>query len=163
MPLPGAKKAIRHMQDSPPDSPCATDVEDDDQTIKDPRPLKQRQLAQITNPATQYNEDSSWRTHSMTRRRATVARRELHDQRDEQQLRTFTRWWNSWLVEVGLHVEDLCEEVKHGVITIKLLEVLSDSTCGSFNREPKTKYGNAWHACFPQPPRRPQRPSQPCG
>ena len=57
-------------------------------------------------------------------------RNKLRGELDAQQVRTFTRWWNSWLSEVDLQVTDLCEDVKPGVLPIKLLEVLSDSSCG---------------------------------
>ena len=57
-------------------------------------------------------------------------RNKLRGELDAQQVRTFTRWWNSWLSEVDLQVSDLCEDVKPGVLPIKLLEVLSDSSCG---------------------------------
>ena len=53
-------------------------------------------------------------------------RNKLRGELDAQQVRTFTRWWNSWLSEVDLQVTDLCEDVKPGVLPIKLLEVLSD-------------------------------------
>ena len=55
---------------------------------------------------------------------------------DAQQVRTFTRWWNSWLSEVDLQVSDLCEDVKPGVLPIKLLEVL---LAGFLNRTVKIK------------------------
>ena len=51
-------------------------------------------------------------------------------QSDDQQLRTFTRWWNSHLIAKSLEVTDLFEDVKQGVLPIRLLEVLSASTCG---------------------------------
>ena len=56
---------------------------------------------------------------------------------DEQQLRTFTRWWNAWLSEVQLKVTHLCDDVKPGVYPIKLLEILSDSSCGRYNKNPQ--------------------------
>ena len=67
-------------------------------------------------------------------------RRELRADLDAQQLRTFTRWWNAWLGEVNLKVDDLCEDVKAGVYPIKLLEVLSDSSCGKYNPKAKMKF-----------------------
>ena len=57
-------------------------------------------------------------------------RKNLRGDLDAQQLNTFTRWWNSWLIQINVKVKDLCEEIKPGVISIKLLEVLSDSSCG---------------------------------
>ena len=33
----------------------------------------------------------------------------LRQKQDEQQLKTFTRWWNSWLKVRGIPVTDLCE------------------------------------------------------
>ena len=57
-------------------------------------------------------------------------RARLREELDAQQLRTFTRWWNSWLASLSLSVTDLCEDVRPGVLPIQLLEVLSDSSCG---------------------------------
>ena len=60
----------------------------------------------------------------------------LRSELDEQQMRSFTRWWNSWLSEVNLKVNDLCEDIKPGIMPIKLLEVLSDSSCGKVSPPP---------------------------
>ena len=53
---------------------------------------------------------------------------------DRQQTRSFTRWWNLHLAQHGdggnYHVQDLFEDIKSGILPIKLLEVLSDSSCG---------------------------------
>lgn len=68
-------------------------------------------------------------------RRASLAAKDLRNDLDMQQLNTFTRWWNSWLSEVNIKVKDLCEEIKPGVISIKLLEVLSDSSCGKVSHD----------------------------
>ena len=57
-------------------------------------------------------------------------RKALRAELDAQQVRTFQRWWNSWLSEVKLSIKDLCEDVKPGVYPIRLLEVLSNSSCG---------------------------------
>lgn len=62
------------------------------------------------------------------------ARTLLRSQLDETQLRSFTRWWNSWLSEISLETKDLCEDIKQGVMSIRLLEVLSDSSCGKVRR-----------------------------
>ena len=66
-------------------------------------------------------------------------RMELRSELDAQQLKTFKRWWNSWLAEVDLKVDDLCEDVKPGVLPIKLLEILSDSSCGKVPRRARSK------------------------
>ena len=50
-------------------------------------------------------------------------RADLNEALAEQQLRTFTRWWNSWLSQVELHVSSLIDDVKPGVLPIRLLEV----------------------------------------
>ena len=63
-------------------------------------------------------------------------RKNLRGDLDAQQLNTFTRWWNSWLIQINVKVKDLCEEIKPGVISIKLLEVLSDSSCGKVRVRP---------------------------
>jgi len=67
-------------------------------------------------------------------------RARLREELDAQQLRTFTRWWNSWLASLSLSVNDLCEDVRPGVLPIQLLEVLSDSSCGKYNKKPKSKF-----------------------
>ena len=69
---------------------------------------------------------------SMAKGRSTgdATRHALRAELDTQQLRTFQRWWNSWLSEVKLKINDLCEDIKPGIYPIKLLEVLSDSSCG---------------------------------
>ena len=87
--------------------------------------------------------DSSWQRkkgRGSVVRETESSQKELSQKLDQQQLKSFTKWWNSWLVEVGLKVEDLCEDVKPGVLSIRLLEVLSDSSCGKFNKNPKTQF-----------------------
>ena len=49
------------------------------------------------------------------------ARNHLHDEQDKAQLRTFTLWWNSHLEPHGITVTDLCEEIRGGVILLRLL------------------------------------------
>ncbi|KOO32002.1 actinin-type actin-binding conserved site [Chrysochromulina tobinii] len=53
---------------------------------------------------------------------------------------TFTRWWNSWLVERQLTTDDLCEDIKLGVLPIELFEILSRSSCGRYVKAPKTSF-----------------------
>ncbi|KOO26882.1 alpha- sarcomeric (f-actin cross linking protein) [Chrysochromulina tobinii] len=71
---------------------------------------------------------------------ATPKRRSLGQDLDSQQLKTFTRWWNSWLSERQLSITDLCEDIKPGVLPIVLLEILSESTCGRYVKAPKTTF-----------------------
>ena len=54
-------------------------------------------------------------------------KREVYDM---MQLRTFTRWWNSFLSPAGVRVTDLVADVAHGVIPNQLLELLTDSPLG---------------------------------
>lgn len=61
----------------------------------------------------------------------------LHGELDSQQERTFTRWWNSRLSSVGLSVENLCEDIKPGVLPIRLLEELSKSPAPRYNKAPR--------------------------
>ena len=75
---------------------------------------------------------------------ASAARRNLRGDLDAQQLNTFTRWWNSWLIEANVKVVDLCEEIRPGVISIKLLEVLSDSSCGKV----RAKWEQGFPRCY---------------
>ena len=69
-------------------------------------------------------------------------RAELHAELEVQQLKTFTRWWNSWLFQCSppLRLTDLCLDVPPGVYPIRLLEVLSDSKAPKFNTAPKSRY-----------------------
>ena len=55
------------------------------------------------------------------------AGKDLREEQDTQQLKTFTRWWNSRLQKRGITVTVLCEEIKDGVISMKLIELLSDT------------------------------------
>ena len=71
---------------------------------------------------------------------AEKKRKSLRAELDAQQLRTFTRWWNSWLVEQDLSLKDLCEDVKAGVLPIKLLEILSESSCGKYCKRPLSTF-----------------------
>ena len=64
----------------------------------------------------------------------------LRQKQDEQQLKTFTRWWNSWLQKRGITVTDLCEEIKPGVISMHLIELLSASDAGKYNESPSTVF-----------------------
>ena len=63
---------------------------------------------------------------------------------DDKQTRSFTRWWNSHLAQCtpALHVTDICEDLKSGILPIRLLEVLSDSSCGKFAKKPISKFQN---------------------
>ena len=64
---------------------------------------------------------------------------DLGKKQDTQELKTFTRWWNSWLqkrVPPPPMVTDLCEEIKPGVISMHLIELLSASDAGKYNESP---------------------------
>ena len=95
-------------------------------------------------PAGNTNErDSSWQSGKSggpKERRGSAKIGELRAELDAQQIRTFTRWWNSWLSLVKLKITDLNEDIKPGVYPIRLLEVLSDSSCGKFDKHPKSKF-----------------------
>ena len=58
---------------------------------------------------------------------------------DAVQLKTFTRWWNSWLAPRGTDVTELCEQIKSGVLGIQLMEALSGAIIPRYNRNPRTK------------------------
>ena len=70
---------------------------------------------------------------------STASQRLRHEQ-DAQQTRTFTRWWNSHLSKVDMSLDDLFEDIKSGILPIKLLEVLSESKCGQYAKEPKSTF-----------------------
>ena len=71
---------------------------------------------------------------------AAVAGKNLREKQDIQQLKTFTRWWNSWLQMRGMEVKDLCEEIKPGVISMNLFELLSASVAGKYNKSPSSRF-----------------------
>ena len=67
------------------------------------------------------------------------AGKDLREEQDTQQLKAFTLWWNSWLqkrVPPSPMVTDLCEEIKPGVISMHLIELLSASDAGKYNESP---------------------------
>ena len=64
---------------------------------------------------------------------------DLRQKQDEQQLKTFTRWWNSWLQKRGITVTDLCEQIKDGVIGMNLIELLSASDAGKYTKSPSSR------------------------
>ena len=67
---------------------------------------------------------------------------EMHAALDAQQLRTFQRWWNSWLCEcvLPLQAQSLCEDIKPGELPIKLLEALTNTTAGKYHKDPKSRF-----------------------
>ena len=56
------------------------------------------------------------------------------------QLKTFTRWWNLWLSQRGIKVKDLPNEIKPGVVSVALLELLTENTY-RHNKSPKSRKG----------------------
>ena len=65
---------------------------------------------------------------------------EIRQEHDAMQLKTFTRWWNSWLSPRGTEVTELCSQVKNGVLGIMLMEALAGSVVSRYNRNPRNKY-----------------------
>lgn len=66
---------------------------------------------------------------------------QLQQERDTQQLRAFTRWWNDKLAAQGMSVTDLIEDIKSGVKPIRLLEVLAGEPFPSkFAPKPVSKF-----------------------
>ena len=71
------------------------------------------------------------------------AGKDLREEQDTQQLKAFTLWWNSWLqkrVPPSPMVTDLCEEIKPGVISMHLIELLSASDAGKYNESPSSVF-----------------------
>ena len=66
--------------------------------------------------------------------------KESRQEHDAVQLKTFTRWWNSWLEPRGTAVTDLCTQISPGVLGIELIEALSGALVGRYNRSPKNKF-----------------------
>ena len=58
-------------------------------------------------------------------KRMSLAFLDLHTEHAAMQLKAFTKWWDSWLKPRGTEVTNLCEQIKDGVIAIKLIEALS--------------------------------------
>jgi len=61
------------------------------------------------------------------------------------QKNTFTNWCNSHLKDRGMHIKDLQQDLKDGVLLINLLEIISNKSLGRYNRHPKVpnqKYEN---------------------
>lgn len=57
-----------------------------------------------------------------------------------QQLRTFTRWWNSVLKSRGIKIEDLLTEVSPGVNPIALYEELSGTFLRKYHKNPPSRF-----------------------
>ena len=64
----------------------------------------------------------------------------LRTEHDAMQLKTFTRWWHSWLSPRGVDIDDLCTQIQPGVIGIQLIEALSGTLVGRYNRNPKNTF-----------------------
>lgn len=64
-------------------------------------------------------------------KKMSVAFMDLHAEHAAMQLKAFTKWWDSWLKPRGTEVTDLCEQIKDGVIAIKLIEALSGCKAAS--------------------------------
>jgi len=64
---------------------------------------------------------------------------ELHETHAEQQLRTFTRWWNSVLAPRQI-IESLLSDLQSGVVPLTLYEQLSGTVVRRMNAKPKNKY-----------------------
>ena len=64
----------------------------------------------------------------------------LREKQDNQQLKTFTRWWNSWLQMRGIKLDDLVNDTKTGVAAMNLIELLSSSLVGKYNSDPKMRF-----------------------
>jgi len=65
---------------------------------------------------------------------------ELKEAQAQQQLRTFTRWWNSVLLPRGLELKDLIEDVRSGVMPLALYEELSGALVLRVNSNPKSRF-----------------------
>lgn len=77
-------------------------------------------------------------------RRGTLALSEvantLSDKEWEQtQIKTFTKWCNLYLAKRGLEIHNIATDFDNGIKLINLLEVISDSKLGKYNRTPKMK------------------------
>ena len=64
----------------------------------------------------------------------------LSERYDAIQVKTFTRWWNLYLKERQLKLEELCEDIRSGVPGILLLEVLTSTTGTKYNKKPKSQF-----------------------
>lgn len=64
----------------------------------------------------------------------------LREAHAAQQMRTFTRWWNSVLKPRGVKMEDLCAEISTGVHPIELYEELSGSFVRKYAKAPASRF-----------------------
>lgn len=60
--------------------------------------------------------------------------KQLQDERESIQKKTFTKWINSHLDKVGLHVNDIYKDLSDGRALIRLLEILSGEDLGTIGR-----------------------------
>ena len=80
---------------------------------------------------------------------AESKRSTLRSEQDEQQARSFLRWWNTHLAlhkDGPVEMQDLFDDVVPGVLPIKLLEVLSSSSCGRYAKKPISKFAKLENA-----------------
>jgi len=64
----------------------------------------------------------------------------MREAQDAQQLKTFTRWWNSVLKPRGVKIEDLVVEVSPGVNPIMLYEELSGTLVKKYSKKPPSRF-----------------------
>mmetsp|Transcript_17065 Transcript_17065/g.47479 ORF Transcript_17065/g.47479 Transcript_17065/m.47479 type:complete len:1481 (-) Transcript_17065:749-5191(-) len=65
---------------------------------------------------------------------------DLREQHAAQQLKTFTRWWNSVLKPRAVKIEDLVKDVSPGVNPIMLYEELSGSFVKKYHAKPPSRF-----------------------
>ena len=66
-------------------------------------------------------------------------RKALKATHDAVQTKTFTRWWNIWLLNRGMQIDDLREDTRPGVAGMVLLELLTESKY-RFVSAPKNRF-----------------------
>ena len=64
----------------------------------------------------------------------------IKDERESVQKKTFCKWINSHLAQVGCKIQDLYVDLRDGKMLIKLLEVLSGEKLVSFLEIQKLKF-----------------------
>lgn len=64
----------------------------------------------------------------------------LNEDRNAIQLKTFTRWVNTHLLDRQLRIDTLATGFQDGVMLINLLEIISNKKIAQYNKKPKNKY-----------------------
>ncbi|XP_076810469.1 spectrin beta chain, non-erythrocytic 1-like isoform X3 [Clavelina lepadiformis] len=90
-------------------------------------PRRKSSATSLTRPRSGSHifEDPNFGTSAYNYTQADGRIRQLQDEREEVQKKTFTKWVNSHLVRVSCRIQDLYMDLRDGRMLMKLLEILS--------------------------------------